>query len=375
METITLQQLRRRKFLLVAPLVVLPFLTLLFWTLGGGKTSADAQPAAQAGFNVHLPDAKLKKNGDRSKLSYYDRAAADSEKYRQAAQTDPYARNRTDSSGRSPVAGELAFSPHPSGTLNLADGPGSDNPAATTAQINKKLTQLQALVNKAATVTAAGKPQPPTQAARAPVVAAAEDPELKQMNGLLEKILDIQHPERLDEKLAADVTPLKGAFQAIPAVVDGTQKLVQGRVVRIKLLDSVRLNGQLFPKGTLVYGSGDLYNQRVKINIRLIRLGLQIIPVDLSVYDRTDGLEGISVPEVVTGDAMKDGAVNDVQNMHVMSFDPSMTAQLTAAGINTAKGLFAKKIKRVKGKIKNGHQLLLRDNATLKGRTEKSNIH
>ncbi|HLA53545.1 MAG TPA: conjugative transposon protein TraM, partial [Flavitalea sp.] len=200
-----------------------------------------------------------------------------------------------------------------------------------------------------------------------PTTTPAEDPELKQMNGLLEKILDIQHPERLREKVEGPaLLATTEKFKAIPAIVDGTQKIVQGTVIRMRLLDSVRLNGQLFTKGQLIYGSGDLYNQRVKINIKLIHVGLQIIPVDLAVYDRTDGMEGISVPEAVTGDAVRDGAVNGVQNMDLMSFDPSMTAQLTTAGINTAKGLFAKKVKRVKGKLKNRHELLLRDNVALK---------
>ena len=49
-----------------------------------------------------------------------------------------------------------------------------------------------------------------------------------------------------------------------------------------------------------------------------------------------------------------------------MSFDPSLTAQLTTAGVNTAKGLFGKKLKRVKGKLKDGHTLLLRDNQEVK---------
>jgi hypothetical protein len=71
-------------------------------------------------------------------------------------------------------------------------------------------------------------------------------------------------------------------------------------------------------------------------------------------------MEGISVPEAVTGDALRDGAVNGVQTMDIMSFDPSMSAQLATAGINTAKGLLSKKVKRVKGKVKNGHQILLR---------------
>lgn len=370
METTTLQQQRRRKFLLAAPLLVLPFLTLLFWTLGGGQAAAGSTPSAPAGFNSHLPDAKLKTGGDDSKLSYYDRAAADSEKYREAAQTDPYARRRADTA--STVAPSLAFGHQPD-ALETGAYP-ANNAVAKTAQINQKLAQLQALVNKpappvqnASQFSPVGKVTVGQATSKQASVGTTEDPELKQMNGLLEKILDIQHPERLHEKLETTVNATtKEAFNAIPAEVDGTQKLVQGTVVRIRLLDSVRLNGQLFPKGTLVYGSGDLYNQRVKINIKLIHMGLQIIPVDLSVYDRTDGLEGISVPEAVTGDAVKDGAVNGVQNMDLMSFDPSMTAQLTTAGINTAKGLFTKKVKRVKGKIKGGHQLLLRDNLVVK---------
>ena len=72
------------------------------------------------------------------------------------------------------------------------------------------------------------------------------------------------------------------------------------------------------------------------------------------------------MPEAITGDALRDGANSGVQNMDVMSFDPSMTAQLTTAGINTAKGIFGKKIKRVKAKLKDGHPLLLRDNQEVK---------
>jgi hypothetical protein len=35
---------RQRKFLIVLPLLVLPFITAMFWALGGGKVSdADAQ--------------------------------------------------------------------------------------------------------------------------------------------------------------------------------------------------------------------------------------------------------------------------------------------------------------------------------------------
>ncbi|MES2376053.1 MAG: conjugative transposon protein TraM [Bacteroidota bacterium] len=374
METTTLQQQRRRKFLLVAPLLVLPFLTLLFWTFGGGHASAENPMAGQPkGFNSHLPEARIKDERDQSKLGYYDRAAADSAKIRQEQQTDPYARHLADTpSGQSGFGNSVFSSNHPS-DLKLTPGRTADDPSLKAAQVNQRIAQLQAVINKppAPTVPVPAENNravetPANKAGNSVAAASTEDPELKQMNGLLEKILDIQHPERLREKSAILGSATAEKFKAIPAVVDGNQKIVQGTVIRMRLLDSVRLNGQLFTKGQLIYGSGDLYNQRVKINIKLIHVGLQIIPVDLAVYDRTDGMEGISVPEAVTSDEIRDGAVNGVQNMDLMSFDPSMTAQLTTAGINTAKGLFAKKVKRVKGKLKNGHELLLRDNVALK---------
>lgn len=379
METITLQQQRRRRILLALPLLVLPFATLLFWTLGGGRANSENEVHAPTGFNSHLPEAKLKDEHGLSKLGYYDRAAADSAKLRQALQTDPYARQQVDSVTGHPALGGPTFSPDQHSGLNTSLGNGQTAANANAALISQRLAALQAEVSKPASPAVASRPSVTPTVSAPPVVttATADDPELKQMSGILEKILDIQHPERVREKINQNATITSEQFKAIPAVVEGNQKIVQGTVIRMQLLDSVRLNGQLFPKGQLIYGTGDLYNQRVKINIKLIHAGLNIIPVDLTVYDRTDGLEGISVPEAVTGDAMRDGAVNGVTSMDVMSFDPSMGAQLATAGINTAKGLFSKKIKRVKGKLKNGHELLLRDNIALKkpGGDYKNIIH
>jgi len=373
METTNLQQQRRRKFLLVLPLLVLPFATLLFWALGGGQACAgNPVTTGQTGFNSHLPEAKLKSDTGLTKLGYYDRAAADSAKLRQAEHTDPYAIHKAVTALNQPFSGGIVFSPRQSellgnGLRNAAD------PVAKAKLISRRLTQLQAEVNKPSVPASTPAPYPTSaQTAVKPVVpqvlsAATEDPELQQMNGLLEKILDIQHPDRLREKSVSIAGgSVTDQFNAIPAEIDGNQKFVQGTVVRIRLLDSVRLNGQLFAEGQLIYGSGDLYNQRVKINIKLVHQGTNIMPVDLTVFDRTDGMEGINVPEAVTGDALRDGAVNGVQNMDIMSFDPSVGGQLTTAGINTAKGLFSKKVKRVKGKLKNHYQVLLRDNLLLK---------
>jgi hypothetical protein len=59
--------------------------------------------------------------------------------------------------------------------------------------------------------------------------------------------------------------------------------------------------------------------------------------------------------------------------MELMSLDPSMSAQLAGASINAAKGLFSKKVRRVKGELRNGQLApkwcgLIHHNLHLKGR-------
>jgi len=366
-QPLTPKMLRQRKFLLAAPLLILPFLTLFFWALGGGKVNAAGSTAnAAKGFNMNLPGAKLKNNDTFNKMSYYDQAALDSGKLKQEMKSDPYYRPSADSAGRSSAASGGIL---PGFNFRKIDGlavSGRQNdPAANEDKIYQRLAQLQATMNKPVTPHAYtnGSRPPAPDRPRVTGQQSAEDPEMKQMNGMLEKILDIQHPDRLqNHPKDKDSINNSKRFHAIPAVIDGNQKVTQGTVVRIKLLDTVTLNGQLIHKGQLIYGSGSLYNQRMAINIRLIHIGYEIIPVDLTVYDMVDGLEGISVPEAVTGDAVKEGADNGVENMELMSMDESMGAQAATAGINAAKGLFSKKIKRVKGKLKGGHQLLLRVN-------------
>ena len=371
-QPLTIKMQRHRKFLLVLPLILLPFLTLFFWALGGGKTdNASAQANVLKGFNSELPEAKLKDNSALNKMSYYDKAALDSGKRRQQMKSDPYyrAHNAVDTAELH-FAGSAAGATGSSGSLQASKliGTGNTN-SANAAQVYKQLAALQTAINKPAPVPdksgkfyPASPASPVTTTSPLKTQTAGEDPELKQMNGLLEKILDIEHPERLKAQAAKKTDTLMHRFKAIPAVVDGTQKITQGTVVRIRLLDTATLGGQLIPKGQLLYGSGNLYNQRLTLNLKILHQGNDIIPIDLTVFDKTDGLEGISVPEAVTGDAMKDGAVNGIESMEFMSLDQSMGAQAASAGINAAKGLFSKKVKRVKGKLKDGHLLLLRVN-------------
>jgi len=370
------KMLRQRKLLLVLPLIVLPFLTLFFWALGGGKVdTANAQLAGTKGLNTQLPDAKLKDNHALNKMSYYDQATLDSDKLRQQMKSDPYYHQKADTDTASLHFSKLnqpGKSKDAGGFYSSSKLIGGNDPAANEAKVYQKLAQLQTTINKPA-----NEPKQVSDHLVAQTVSplknqpTSEDPQLRQMNGLLEKILDIQHPDRIKEKTDQASDEPTNKFKAIPAVIDGKQKITEGSVVRVKLLDTVTLNGQLIPKGQLIYGKGTLYNQRLILNLKIVRIGHNIIPVDLTVYDMNDGLEGIDVPEAITGDAVKSGAADGVQGMEFMSLDPSITTQLAGAGLNTAKGLFSKKVKRIRAKLKDGHPLLLRDNKSLSQRTYK----
>ena len=84
--------LRQRKFLLVLPVLVIPFITLAFWALGGGKGSdaKAAQGDTQTGLNLELPNANFKKDEVMDKLGYYEKAASDSAKLIELMKNDPY---------------------------------------------------------------------------------------------------------------------------------------------------------------------------------------------------------------------------------------------------------------------------------------------
>ena len=136
---------------------------------------------------------------------------------------------------------------------------------------------------------------------------------------------------------------------------------MNGGTVRLKLTDSIKLKGVLLPKGQLLFGACQVTNQRLLLNIQNIRIGKDILPADLTVFS-LDGLPGIPAPEAELSGAAGDGANNALEGMQFLSMDESLGAQAAAGGINAAKGLFSKKVKKIKVKLKDNFAVLLRDN-------------
>jgi conjugative transposon TraM protein len=409
MQTHSPQFLRQRKFLLALPLLIVPFLGMFFWALGGGKgDAAKASTTVTAkGLNTRLPDAHIAEDKGIDKMSIYQQADKDSVLFKQEMQTDPYYKDV-------PVADkqmvpEQTIEQH---SLLLSN---KNSVEANEQKVNEKLAQLQAVIN-----------QPSPQPARSFLPAAyqesnsshpditrlekmmqtmkqdsGDDQEMYQLNTMMDKILDMQHPERVNERtreqslknkqetsvvtadpqkdsitllLAGDTSRQKnnGFYSlddnnnnevrqnAIEAIVPETQTLVAGATVKLLLPDEVSVNGVILPRYSLVYGTASLNNERLHIHITSVRHQNNILPVSLEVYDM-DGLEGIYIPGSINRDVAKESSGEAVNSLGVTTLDPSLGAQAAGAGIQAAKTLISKKVKQIKVTIQEGYHVLLKD--------------
>lgn len=405
---------QKRKFLLVLPLLVLPFVTLGFWALGGGSGDQRPLQTEKAGLNTKLPDAH-NSDKDMDKLSYYQQAQADSVKRREQLAFDPYAQGAGNEN-----------TPHaPDSSLPGQGFYRGDNAAAYTdpneAKVYERLSALQKAMNQPVGPTS-HYGQAPVNAVMTPgTINSSEvdrlekmmkamqagnsepDPETAQLNSMLEKILDIQHPERVAGKSATGEGTKKGAVypvaepdrpnrvttlqapkdsgrissspgfygldkdvqlgseqNAIPAVIHQDQVIVSGATVKLRLTAPISINGVTVPKDNFVFGLAQLSGERLTIKITSITYKKSVFPVQLSVYD-IDGLDGIYIPGAITRDVAKQSADQSIQGISLGTYDPSLGAQAASAGIEAAKQLISRKIKLVKVYVKAGYQVLLRD--------------
>ena len=407
--------LRKRKFLLMLPLITIPFVTMAFWALGGGKASAGVSNGnKQTGLNLQLPEPELPDESQKNKLSFYDKAQQDSIKLKQEMLNDPYYKNGLDTAD---LFGANFSKPIYDNKLN----PSIYYPSGKSDPSEAKIYERLEAINQA--IQAPDQPNPrsgnelnsrssydegrfSSEIDRLENMLAVNsqrdesDPEMKQLETVMDKILDIQHPDRVKDRIkdksvlnketvyVLSKTPrfnkislldsgkkeiVQTGFygieedqttdndaNSIEAAIHENQVLVSGSVVKLRLLNDVYLNGTLIPLGTFVHGFASLNAERLQIEITSIRNQQALYPVKLEVYD-LDGLPGIYIPGAITRDVAKQSVDNSLQMMELSTMDPSLKTQATAAGIGAAKTLLSKKVKQVKVLVKAGYKVLLKD--------------
>jgi hypothetical protein len=337
---------KQRKFYLVIPLLVIPFLTMAFYALGGGKT--ETKTVATKGIDTTLPQAQFNKDKATNKLAVYEASKRDSS---QGGVSSLFLKamgmKKADSAKIS----------------KLNTPPDADQNAE---RIQAKLAALNKQISQPAAPPTYDVADPNAQSIKKLQMMSKalknsqqqEDPQMKQLSQMLTQIQAIQNPASVKvSKKPEDNTP----FKAIPAVIDGKQKVMDGGAVKLKLTDSVQLKDQWIPKGQQIFGVCSVTNQRLLLTIQNIRLDKQIISVNLTVFS-LDGMPGIPAPEAELGGAASGGASDAVQSMQFLSMDQTLGAQAAAGGINAAKGLFSKKVKKIKVKLKDQFPVLLKIN-------------
>lgn len=411
--------LRRRRFLLVLPLLVLTFTTLLFWLMGGGQGNhREVRAPESEGINQALPEASLTSNPERGKLGYYQQAATDSVKWRERLKKEAYA------------IGDMVQGTFPGQQVHRT----ADTSAAITSQVPtgyptlaseqaaayRKLEQLEALLAKEpqgkmpAKGTGRLPSLNPASPAKAPdrallgqflerqLESRGADPELLQLNGMLEKILDIQHPERVRDKIKQHSEESRGVVYpvvpaarqvlvsllsgegaahdsasmpflaweapvsegheqtALTAVVHETQTLTAGSTVKLRLTGEAFLNGVLLEKDSFVYGVASLQGERLLISVQGIRSQTAVIPVALSVFDM-DGLAGIRIPGGFKQDAAQESAERALRGIGLQMPHPTLELQAASTGIEAARSVLGRKARQVRVTVNAGYQVFLRN--------------
>lgn len=419
-KTIALKESKKRKMLLILPVITFPFLTFLFYSLGGGKTNnKTAENEVKKGFNFSLPIPKFKEDSALDKMSYYDQAAVDSIKLREQIKKDPnYSSDK--------ISDEIkeGFSAGDFENGSFQNKRSSFNSQSfqnrNEQKVYEKLRALEKVISQPPAVNNYGHDMREFEnygsskgesedikklegLLSAMDVPQQADPELQQLGGMLENILDIQHPQRVQDRLkqssdskkgkiysvqknreeenisslqqnAGNQTFLKGnAFYAqdedpsaeevqnsIKAVIHQTQTIVNGSVVKLRLTHDIFIQEAVIPKNTFLYGTAFLKGERLEVKIQNIQYKNSIFPVELTVYDM-DGIDGIYIPGAISRDVAKASADRSIQTLGLTGISDSWGTQAAGMGIEAAKSLISKKVKLIKVVVKAGYQVLLYD--------------
>lgn len=364
----TERKLSAKRFYVLLPVLVLPFLTILFWLMVGGKAKENVA-VQKRGLNTVLPAASNKDSG-RDKMSFYDLASSDSAKRLEQVRNDP----------------NLQVKQPDVMTVEVRE-----TPEHNTRSIRERIKVYQP-----------NDLQPQNVETNIPLTVSPTtkqtDPDLEAINQTIEKLAALQHPAKPNEKsvvesdknamtvtansgvddntyfgkksaikIASEFLNDKTSRTAIPvsiaAIIPTEQELQTGSVVKIQLSQSITISGNVIAAGASVHGKVAIENERVFVKISSIQNAGSVYPVSLSVFD-LDGIEGINAPGSIARDVMKSTAEQSLQSVNVLSMDPSIKTQALTAGIEAAKSLLTKKVKIVKATIPAGYAVFLQDNKT-----------
>lgn len=400
---------RKQQLLFAAPLLILPVAALGFWSMENlEQHKKESLDSLKNGTLLDIPQAQVSSKGEPDKMDLYANSVFLEDG--QPITSVPLNENWNQQTGDSIHDG--AFSSTDDAFMDIEAANESSQQAEV---LEKRLISLQAQLNQQ---------KPPLQENRYENMARpltlpissdverlellmekmetgnTEDPELAQLSSMLEKIISIQHPERLQQEMQEEALALQPAIyavtserdlvprslmldtivegevegffglgdsgemqlqkeNAIQAEIYGEQTVVNGSTLRISLREDVQLAGSKLRKGSMLFGVVSLQGDRLQVKISGIRMDQSLLPVELALFD-LDGIAGIYIPGSITREGSKNALDQGIHSMRFSELNESLSGKAIDVGIDAAKDLLGRKAKLIKVTIKDGYRVLLK---------------
>jgi len=379
--------LKRNKPLLFLPLVLIPFIVLIFYILGGGtkkekEKEQQKQQQAAKGANYTLPDA------DKS-VAIYDKMDNYSSKKEVATSHDYNIGGESDS-----LPTEENIEPETLSEERLLSGKRNlykNDPVLATEQepsvdLLAHIRQKEQTVREDLENSPSKSEEKPTgrnneseqqsgtrkeqtgqkTSPELPVTGIEELDKVFRQNSKLAKQNDslsirLKESTAKNEKLEAEKNkrstleksgksgfkPKDTAVPVIEAEVYETTTVLTGNRVKLRLLEEAWLNGVKIPANTFLYGTCEVANERLQIEVQQIPVGEKFVPVAITVCD-LDGLPGLYVPDNASRKVAKEvGSSANTSSMFGVSNNPLTYLGLQAADRTTQSLLKMIRIKKV----------------------------
>ncbi|SHE35762.1 Bacteroides conjugative transposon TraM protein [Mariniphaga anaerophila] len=314
--------LKQNKALIILPLALLPFVLLLFYTLGGGtppgngrKNSPNREP--RQGANYTIPQAE-------SSIEIADKPEAYERQGERVTTTDYYILEIPDSLTRADEALSFPGDTAGSGNIPRQEQVNVDVTNNLLAHIRQKEEEINRELNIPGRGTEENHHSSPENTdnlkdADNPSDVVNQHTGIEELDRMFEensvltrrndslelalaRLQQLQHeaeqkqymltPEKENSSGIRDETT---TGTPIRAEVYETATVLDGNRVKLRLLEDTWLDGVKIPRNTFFYGICKVNHERLNITVSRIPGGKTFLPVDLAVYD-LDGLPGLYVP-------------------------------------------------------------------------------
>ncbi|WP_254529381.1 MULTISPECIES: conjugative transposon protein TraM [unclassified Sphingobacterium] len=400
---------RKQQLLFAAPLLILPVAALGFWSMENlEQHKKETLDSLKNGTLLDVPQAQVSSKEEPDKMDLYANSVflEDGQPITSVPLNENWNQQSVDS------IHDGAFSSTDDAFMNLE---ASNEGSQQVAVLEKRLLSLQAQLNQQRPPLQENQYENMARPLTSPIssdvqrlellmekmeTGNTEDPELAQLSSMLEKIISIQHPERLQQEMQQEALALQPAIyevtgerdlvprslmldnvvegevegffglgdpgemqlqkeNAIQAEIYGEQTVVNGSTLRISLREDVQLAGSKLKKGSMLFGVVGLQGDRLQVRISGIRMDQSLLPVELALFD-LDGIAGIYIPGSIAREGAKNALDQGIQAMRFSELNESLSGKAIDVGIDAAKDLLARKAKLIKVTIKDGYRVLLK---------------